>query len=51
MFNNWLKLTNQYKKENDDPWKLNKIGLIKFYSNRISYNEVPIIVDQSLFLN
>lgn len=40
-----LKRLYKYKKENDDPWKLNKMGLIKFYSNKISFNETPLIVE------
>jgi uncharacterized membrane protein (DUF106 family) len=42
-----LKRLYRYKKEIDDPWKLNKMGLIKFYSNKISFNETPINVDLS----
>lgn len=40
-----LKKFFKYIKENEDPWKLNKMGLIKFYSNKANYNETPMKVD------
>ncbi|TFG03112.1 MAG: DUF106 domain-containing protein [Promethearchaeota archaeon] len=40
-----LRRINRYRKENEDPWKLNKMGLIKFYSNKINYDETPMKVD------
>lgn len=35
----------KYKKEIEDPWKLNKMGLIKFYTNKINYNETPMTIN------
>ncbi len=45
LLNYLIKRLYKYIKESDDPWKLNKMGLIKFYSNKINYDETPIHVD------
>ena len=41
-----LKRIYKYMKESEDPWKLNKMGLIKLYSNKINYDETPLKINQ-----
>lgn len=40
-----LKRIYRFMKEVEDPWKLNKMGLIKLYSNKVNYDETPMNVD------
>ncbi|MEJ2294268.1 MAG: hypothetical protein P8Y23_05815 [Candidatus Lokiarchaeota archaeon] len=40
-----LKRIYRIMKEVEDPWKLNKMGLIKFYSNKVNYDETPMDVE------
>lgn len=40
-----LKKIYKYLRENEDPWKFNKMGLIKFYSNKTVYDETPMKID------
>jgi uncharacterized membrane protein (DUF106 family) len=40
-----IKRIYKYKQEMDDPWKLNKMGLIKLYTNKTIVNENPLKLD------
>jgi len=40
-----IKRIYKYKQEMDDPWKLNKMGLIKLYTNKTIVDENPLKLD------